>query len=473
MKAIKRIIALLLALTFTVALFACGQTTDEPRQSGDSGTKADTQSDTESETEDPSSGQSESETEQGQTFENPVSLLTGSKIFFKCVSSYEKTKLVDIGLIDAFISEFESRLGVVMETKTDRYEVKESSRELLVGETNRAQSIKLLADIEAAGGFRAGIYVDGNKIAVAGNSYYMTYVALCELLDHHIVTDSKGALNITFEDGYEWISEEGKGYPDPVEAAQNDQKLTFFFDSHLVETLSPTASINGRIVMFSTLQGGGSDGTYCYVAQDNEPNAIILKYDMATWELVGQSQALPIGHANDITYDSKRNRLVISDCTADMGWCGIHFVDPETLTLIETITVGFGNAAVEYIPETDQYLLGAGGDGSSNYQFALTDGDFNILRRFEGSQDPNLVNQGFMYDQSLIFAPRYAEEGTVQYVAVYDMDGTLYGHIPSYDIPEPSTEVEFMFRWGEVFVIGLNGGDDKVGAFYLIPENWW
>jgi hypothetical protein len=102
---------------------------------------------------------------------------------------------------------------------------------------------------------------------------------------------------------------------------------------------------------FTVMQGGCTDGKYCYfylsdttflyegVAQEC---GMIFKVDMTTWEIVKQSEPLPLSHGNGMCYNPKLDKILVSYCndysnTPDVDEAKmIGFVDPETLELVES-----------------------------------------------------------------------------------------------------------------------------------------
>ena len=74
------------------------------------------------------------------------------------------------------------------------------------------------------------------------------------------------------------------------------------------------------------------------ISRDSE-HCVIVKYDLATQELIGYSEDMNLGHANDGAYNPNNNTLAIVHCldlkasTSNI----VYIVDAQTLSLRKTI----------------------------------------------------------------------------------------------------------------------------------------
>lgn len=366
-----------------------------------------------------------------------------------------------LSLFTSFRKEINKRFGVEFDINTDIVMPDQSMDdeiEILVGDTVRDASIELDAKLAALGSNGFGIIVRGNKIAVSGTSLYLTYMGLDYLLDNLMSTDDSGKLQIKLEDGFEYIEKTDYDYPDPEEVIKSGKEYAFYS----IEKLASVPTNGG----YSVLQGGGSDGKYAYYAMINKATtpetAMIYKFDMATWELVAKSKSMPSAHTNDITYDSKNHRLVISYCSATDGYKGIVTVNPDTLEFIEYIVAPTVNRGVTYLPETNQYLF------AQSYTFHLTDENFNTISSFTCGY-PTLTTQGFYCDGKYIYDPRWKSGSRYQTITINTLDGQFIGAIPFYNV---DGEPENIFRDGNSFVMGCNNSD-SVFRIALLYKNWW
>ncbi len=375
----------------------------------------------------------------------------------------EKANGGEVSLFSAFYT----RLCQVTDCKFEFTEALErvqpdpAAFEILLGKTNRPESQALTDKLTAAGGTRFGISMSENKLAIIGTSTYQTYLGLDYLLNN-FVTEGDGGVTLEIEQGFEYISEDnGRNYFDVDTLIAMGKGMNYVYTDPLVKKL-PAIKLG-----YSVMQGGGTDGKYAYLAVINKSvtpeHAVIYKYDLKTLELVKTSEPIPTCHTNDITYDSKNHRLVISRCTADDGYLGICIVDPDTLELKETITTSVVNRAVQYIPEKDQYLF------ASNWTLTLTDSEFNPVSSFV-CKDPQYTTQGCYCDGKYTYDVRYVKNSKVHYVVIHKMDGTYIGTVPVTGLP--AAEPENMFVYEGRFIMGCY----KTNGLFeieLLPENWW
>jgi hypothetical protein len=330
--------------------------------------------------------------------------------------------------------------------------------EILVGITTREASVELKSKLDALGSHGFGIIVRGNKIAIDGTTFDMLYMGLDYFLENYITKDESGNLQIKLEDGFEYLEKREEGYISPEEVMASGREMAFYS----IEKLADIPTYNGCDVQ----QGGGSDGKYAYYAMINKSTTpetgMIYKFDKETWELVAKSKPMPSGHTNDITYDSKNHRLVISFCSASDSYKGLVFVNPDTLEFIEYVVCPTSNRGVCYLPATNQYLFATG------YTFHLTDENFNTIKStVDGYAE--LTTQGFYCDGTYIFDPRWKSGARYQTITINTLDGKFIAAVPFYNV---DGEPENIFRDGNSFIMGCNKSD-AVFRLALLYKNWW
>ena len=109
------------------------------------------------------------------------------------------------------------------------------------------------------------------------------------------------------------------------------------------------------------VQGGCCDGKYLYefmVSRDSR-HCIIVKYDMATKEIVKMSDDLMLGHANDGAYNPHNNTIAITHCCDLVSNTSniVNIVDADNLTLKETYELEkFDQFTITYNQNTRQYI---------------------------------------------------------------------------------------------------------------------
>ena len=401
------------------------------------------------------------ETEITTTAPAPLTVFENGKSEYKIVRS-GKVNGIEQQLFLQFYQQMDARSGCKFSYIEDTIAYGKTpdptAKELLLGDTNRQESITLREKLTALGGNRFAILVGENKIAVVGTDAYQTYLGLDYLMSTFIQADENGTPVMRMEMDFEYISEncESTDRFDLQQLKESGRGFCFAMTERVIRV--PT--VEGC----NTLQGGGTDGKYGYFALINTSTspetAVISKYDLDTMELVMTSKVLPSGHSNDITYDSKNHRLAISSGLDN--WCGTVYLDPDTLEIIDHKVAPISHRGIEYLPETDQYIIGTG------YTIYTTDAELNPISYFN-CQDPQYVTQGLTTDGKYVYDVRFSSYGGTHYIIIHDMQGNYMGSARLSGITyEPEC---LLIRNGE-FYLGCNHAN-SVYHLELIPENWW
>ena len=161
-------------------------------------------------------------------------------------------------------------------------------------------------------------------------------------------------------------------------------------------------------------QGGCIMGDYLITcmhspASNDIPEKVCLvKSDLKTGKIIKKIDNLPLGHGNDATYNPDDNVLVIADCGGN-GHNKLHIIDPETLTLKETITVqgnGTTICAIDYDTVNKRYVA----VGAQNDYVHIYNRQFQLVKEFEGygmtKGDPykgDFVEQGIKTDGKYLY----------------------------------------------------------------------
>lgn len=273
------------------------------------------------------------------------------------------------------------------------------------------------------------------------------------------------------------------------------EKIGAFFTSILVMLgILTGSSANQKLFMelpvvetCRSVQGGCSDGTYMYIAMwnptaeqvpnpDYKPDAVpavpefltknacrVLKIDPVSKTTVQTSDVLYVDHANDITYNSVNNELII--CNNDPNYTTISILDPATLTVITTEKVSRKIYSIVYVGDSDCYYAGISG-GYNIVKFS---------RNFEELGTVSLVSldsskftrQGITYYNNSIYCV-YSGENSVY---KYSPDGKLEGKLT---LPEKNYEPENIFFHNGVMYIGYEySGAAKGGAIYSVTDIKW
>ena len=284
--------------------------------------------------------------------------------------------------------------------------VPEDAHEILLFETNRAESVQAMADLDIEGYL---VRVTDHKIVIVGSSPAACNEALYYFFDTLIpehTKDGKIALPVGFEKKQEFKSSEfdiGQALREGKNVCA-DFKLVFHYSG---------------VENFRVSQGSATDGKYAYVAMKDGSGAAevdkIVKIDMATWEVVAVSETFPLDHANDMTYDPATNQLIVVNMLANT----ISMIDAETLAYVKNIALPFGTWGVGYVDGASQYTFLAGGSSSG---LVITDTEFNPIRSSPLASAPDYIGQGMDADSKYAYVPLSPSSGKNEnIIQIYDI----------------------------------------------------
>lgn len=329
---------------------------------------------------------------------------------------------------------------------TDRgAEVDNSRREVLIGNTNRAATQELLADLPE---HSYGIRVTEDKVVIVGKNDSLTVLAMYEF-DNTILKSE------------EYIKDGRFALPVGLEIIKTDEQwddVGYMVTSDIPVTVSAK---NARLVHqpdgYEASQGAATDGTYVYTAYIRGVNAgkntvgVVVKSRLSDMSLVGVSEELPIDHANGMTYNPDDNILVITNMDVNV----LTVLDPETLEIVDQIKGskhGFGaNYAIAYSTEKQKYVLKGGG------KHIILDRDFNQVRE----QIPQNYTNAEYTSQDM------------------DADGTCLYYVVSYG-ENTSDNLIMIHKWNGYYVQSLSipfhvEGESIFhhdGKFYFSATDW-
>ena len=220
-----------------------------------------------------------------------------------------------------------------------------------------------------------------------------------------------------------------------------------------------------NIDKFGVFQGSCTDGTWVYAVLENQKvpteksgvfksKGIICKIDPKTWEVTAQSEELPLDHGNDITYNGRTGLLMVVNCY-DNPYT-ITRVDPDTLTVVDTITIEHKIYGLAYHEEKDMYVAGI----RETYDFVFMDAEFNTIKLVTGV-DTGFIKQNIDCDDDYIYFVQYEQNSII----CYNWDGEYAG---AYYVKGCYAEAESMFHIGNQFYLGYNTGGGKGGLIYAL-----
>ncbi len=204
----------------------------------------------------------------------------------------------------------------------------------------------------------------------------------------------------------------------------------------------------------TVMQGGCSDGTYMYLILENNAKKtdIIFKVDMSTWQIVKQSEVLPLHHGNGIGYNSKTHELYVAHNTGAPK--DVSIIDPETLTIKKTFSLDYGIYGICYNEKRDCYVVGVSGSAA----FVVLDSNFVELGYFEGDSI-GLANQSISCDDDYIY---FGNSGVgtnpgVEVIKIYDWMGNYSGICRLDSVSEQEAFIPVNGKYYVTFFAG-NGG---------------
>jgi hypothetical protein len=246
--------------------------------------------------------------------------------------------------------------------------------------------------------------------------------------------------------------------------------------SKCFNTYTTAGSPAGNTVM----QGGCTDGEYAYICMENQAgnysntylhDTRIVKVRLSDNTLVAVSQPLPLHHSNDACYNSKTGLLVIALNGKQSNT--VAFVDPDTLQIVGQQILPYGIYSIAYEPLSDRYVIGlsSGVNGSSGRDYAILDGNFNVLAPFiyvgpyTHYSETKPTTQGIDCDSKYIYSVLGVNNsGWTNWLVVHDWNGNF---ICAKLLPDVTVESENLFHVGNDFYVGFNGGSDPVYRFRI------
>ena len=329
-----------------------------------------------------------------------------------------------------------------------------STHELLLGTTVRTESTDAANALTYSGYM---IRVTDHKIVIIGSGLAQTTEAVkyfCDVMLRDTKYNKDG--RIAFPVGLEIKKEMS-------DSEQLDVGTALLAGNDVgadMTKLFGRAGKNG----FSISQGAATDGEFVYIAMKKNTDGVetdrILKVDMKTWTVVLESEELPLDHANDMAFDTKGNRLVVTHMKDNL----ISVIDPETLTVKETITLPFVSWGLAYIPSLNRFVFRGSGGGYSGIIF--TDENFNVVDNPAYALDESgYTGQGLDADDKYIYIPQSPDTIKNNRIMVCDLEGNVCGNI----IINSTNEIETTFNFNGKYYANFNQGGTTVYAleFYL------
>ena len=147
--------------------------------------------------------------------------------------------------------------------------------------------------------------------------------------------------------------------------------------------------ITGGDYRYQHVQGGCEANGYLYTcmvsAGMNPTKCCIFKHDIASGKLVGHSDELELGHANDAAYNPDNNTIIVSLCD---GTTRMAILDADTLELRDVVTLeGHVLCNIHYDPVSKIYAAAA----VQCEKIYVYDSEFRLIRSFDAFMTPGEV----------------------------------------------------------------------------------
>ena len=328
--------------------------------------------------------------------------------------------------------------------------------EILIGDTNREETVAEKAKLAVS---QFAIVFTEKKIVIVGSDETLSATGVLYFIENYLIKE-----NVESGEGKLILKKTDNYHSDPDD-------YTFRALLKQNQSISSTSEYKftvSKINLIKTSQGGGTDGKYFYQAliqkdtQSNEKNNIvrIVKTDLATGKVVKISEDLDLNHANDITYNSKIGKLVVAHNNPYRD--RVSFVDPDTLEVTETRSIGMKIYCIAYNATYDRYVVGLSGGQT----FTILDSDFKktMTTPFSPtSLTTGYITQGMECDDQFIYFVLYKNN----VITVYDWSGNFVSLV-KLDITGIEPENIFIYK-DELYVgCGASAGT-KVYKITLTP----
>ena len=226
-------------------------------------------------------------------------------------------------------------------------------------------------------------------------------------------------------------------------------------EEYTVSLKSKKLAILKKTDEYVVAQGCCSDGEYVYgvIRKSDDSGAIIRKHKLSDGSYVATSEELFLGHGNDLTYDSKNDRIV---CARGQSLGDVLiFIDPHTLTITGSVELDTKAGAITYNEKTDCYAISRGGK-----TLDILNSDFEIIASYQRTDQTGYTAQGMGSDDHYLYFPMSFKDRK-NIVVVYDWCGNYITTVKS----DVTREAESMF-W-------VNGKYYFAHNYYMEGMNIW
>ena len=297
------------------------------------------------------------------------------------------------------------------------------------------------------------VQVVGRKIVIIGSDDTLTVKALKEFCDRVLNNPERaqtGRITILPEDGFTVTLDQPYTMADMLADG-----MTITAD--YTELLNSPAQGQYRVA-----QGAASDGTFVYLALRNsdDTGSVITKHRLDDGSFVAKSGVLDLGHANDMTFNTEKNLLVVAHGQTEGKI--LTLVNPDTLEFIEDVNIEMGAGAITYNPNTDSYAISQGGKS-----LHMLDKDLKYVTSFDRTKPDGYTAQGMGSDETYIYFPMSSSSRNI--LDTYDWEGNPVCHI----ILPTAHESESLFYVNGSYFVSFNYNGATVCEIFfrcILPE---
>lgn len=224
-----------------------------------------------------------------------------------------------------------------------------------------------------------------------------------------------------------------------------------------------------KLYEYDTLQGVCANNGFAYVTlYDRVVNKCkIAKVRLSDLEVVMVSRPLPLYHANNLTYNTRKNLIVATCCQIKKK--RVVFVDPETLTYVSKKDIKLskknkkiprsvvkkykGFTAIAYNEKHDCYV----GRLRDNNNVIILDGNLKPIKyvKLRGKKTA-LLNQGMESVGDYIYDVRsFKGKKNYNMITIHTMSGKRVGKVKLASGKAPGNELQCIFHDGNDFYAGF------------------
>ena len=221
-----------------------------------------------------------------------------------------------------------------------------------------------------------------------------------------------------------------------------------------------------KLYQYDVLQGSCTDGTYSYYLLLNKNVTLckVVKVRHSTMKVTAVSDALYVGHGNDMTYNSDKKCLVVAQSTGKDPKTLIS-INAKTLKIIENRHIAIpsklagasyastkaisGFYSIAYSSGRKQYVTLLRG----SHNFVILDSEMKPVRYVKASKKNNYLTQGIDATDDYILVAQSPKAANQVYniITVYDWDGNYISKINV----KRGYEIESIFHIGSKYYAGF------------------